>query len=145
MPTPDQALAQHMAQALDQNEEFMTRISEDQFRADWVLQNALIHEMQVFGEAPGRLSEALRAARPDIPWRKVNGLRNRLVRPAPTKHGPAACGAGFVGETLVTGPGLLHHMQETFDGSGRSLRQPERRSRCGTRDAVRREPASSRS
>ena len=79
MPTPDRALAEHMVLALDRIHELTTRISEDQFRADWVLQNALIHEMQVFGEAAGRLSEALRAARPEIPWRKVNGLRNRLV------------------------------------------------------------------
>lgn len=79
MPTPDLALTEHMVQALDRIEELTTRISEDQFRADWVVQNALIHELQVFGEAAGRLSDSLRSARPEIPWRKVNGLRNRLV------------------------------------------------------------------
>jgi uncharacterized protein with HEPN domain len=68
-----------MIQSLDRIAELTSRIDEARLRADWVLQNALVHEMQVFGEAAGRLSDNVKDEFDDIPWRKVNGLRNRLV------------------------------------------------------------------
>jgi uncharacterized protein with HEPN domain len=68
-----------MVQALDRIAELTSRIDEAQFQSDWVLQDALLHEMQVCGQAAGNLSDELKADMPDIPWRKVNGLRNRIV------------------------------------------------------------------
>ena len=54
MPESDRALVEHMLQSLARVAELVRRIDEDRFRGDWVLQNAMLHELQIFGEAAGR-------------------------------------------------------------------------------------------
>lgn len=79
MPESDRALVGHMLQALDRVAELVQRIDEDRFRSDWVLQNAMIHELQIFGEAAGRLSTGVQDLTPELPWRKITGLRHKVV------------------------------------------------------------------
>lgn len=44
-----------------------------------MLQDALVHRLQILGEAANRVSEATRAVHPELPWREMTGLRNRIV------------------------------------------------------------------
>lgn len=46
---------------------------------DPMLRMAVLHAVQIIGEAAGRVSEAGRAAAPAIEWPVVVGMRNRLV------------------------------------------------------------------
>ena len=46
---------------------------------DRMLELALVRLIEIVGEAAARVSEEGRAARPEIPWRPVVGMRNRLV------------------------------------------------------------------
>jgi uncharacterized protein with HEPN domain len=39
----------------------------------------VIRALEVIGEAAGKVSPALRAAQPAIPWRDITGLRHRLI------------------------------------------------------------------
>jgi uncharacterized protein with HEPN domain len=43
------------------------------------LRLAVTHLIQVIGEAAGRVSQPTRLAYPDIPWREITGMRNRIV------------------------------------------------------------------
>lgn len=49
------------------------------FDGDEVLQLALIHLIQMLGEAAGRVSDATRTRYPSIPWREIIGMRHRVV------------------------------------------------------------------
>lgn len=49
------------------------------FRADELLRVWMIHHLQTIGEAARALSDATRAARPDIPWSEIIGMRHILV------------------------------------------------------------------
>jgi uncharacterized protein with HEPN domain len=49
------------------------------FDADIKAQAATLHALQVIGEAAGKVSAAYQVANPEIPWRKITGLRHRLV------------------------------------------------------------------
>jgi uncharacterized protein with HEPN domain len=49
------------------------------FLADPKTQSAVLHQLLLLGEAVRRLSEAFRAAHPDIPWSLIVGMRNRLI------------------------------------------------------------------
>jgi uncharacterized protein with HEPN domain len=49
------------------------------FEADDVRQLAILHLIQVLGEAASRLSAVFREAHPEIPWSRMIGMRNRLV------------------------------------------------------------------
>ena len=79
MPESDRALVEHMLQSLARVAELVRRIDEDRFREDWVLQNAMLHELQIFGEAAGRLSPEVLDLAPELPWAKITGLRHKVV------------------------------------------------------------------
>lgn len=49
------------------------------FGADRTLQYATLYEITVIGEASNRLTRALRARHPEVPWHGVRGMRNRVV------------------------------------------------------------------
>jgi uncharacterized protein with HEPN domain len=44
-----------------------------------LIQDAVVRNLQVIGEAAKRLPEGLTSRSPEIPWRLVAGMRNRLV------------------------------------------------------------------
>lgn len=58
---------------------YIDGISKDQFEQNFLLQDALIRKIEVIGEAAKGLSEYIRAANPDVPWRKMMGIRDRIV------------------------------------------------------------------
>jgi uncharacterized protein with HEPN domain len=46
---------------------------------DDLLYSALVMKIILLGEAASRISEPTRARLPDIPWRELGGMRNRMV------------------------------------------------------------------
>jgi uncharacterized protein with HEPN domain len=54
-------------------------LSRDEFLASKLHQDAVIRELEVLGEAAGKVSEEVRAEYPQIPWPLIVGLRNRLI------------------------------------------------------------------
>lgn len=58
---------------------FLTGLDEAAFMASRLHQNAVIRSLEVIGEAAGKISEALRAAHPEIAWREITGMRHRLI------------------------------------------------------------------
>ncbi|MEX2217862.1 MAG: DUF86 domain-containing protein [Phycisphaerales bacterium] len=49
------------------------------FTADSLVQDGVVRNLEVIGEATKRLSEATRAGRPEIPWRQIAGMRDVLI------------------------------------------------------------------
>jgi len=49
------------------------------FDADEVRQLALLHLIQVLGEAASRVSAVFREEHPELPWGQMVGMRNRIV------------------------------------------------------------------
>jgi uncharacterized protein with HEPN domain len=47
--------------------------------SDHVLELALTRLLEIIGEAAARMTDAMQAAQPHIPWREIIGLRNRLI------------------------------------------------------------------
>lgn len=58
---------------------FTVGISEKDFAVDEKLQLAVVKLLENIGEAAKRLSEESRARYPQVDWRKVIAMRNRLV------------------------------------------------------------------
>jgi uncharacterized protein with HEPN domain len=44
-----------------------------------MLLSAIIRELEILGEAAGKISLETQNLYPDLPWRKVIGMRNRLI------------------------------------------------------------------
>jgi uncharacterized protein with HEPN domain len=54
-------------------------MDESEFLASRLHQNAVIRSLEVIGEAAGKVSAAVQAAHPAIPWREITGMRHRLI------------------------------------------------------------------
>lgn len=51
----------------------------DCFFADGLLQDGVIRQLSIVGEAAAKLSTALKAQHPEIPWKKIIGMRNIII------------------------------------------------------------------
>jgi uncharacterized protein with HEPN domain len=60
-------------------ENFAGGVSWEEFEADDLLQNAVMHQIQIIGEAARRVSQRYKDSHPEIPWQMIIGMRNRLV------------------------------------------------------------------
>ena len=49
------------------------------FEEDELVQNWIIHHLQIIGEAANQLSKNYQERNPDTPWSKIIGMRNILV------------------------------------------------------------------
>lgn len=58
---------------------FLAGIHRQRFLEDEVLQYAVVRAIGIVGEAAARVSEDRRATHPEVPWRRVIGMRHRLV------------------------------------------------------------------
>jgi len=56
-----------------------TAITYDQFRADIRTQDAILRNLEIIGEATKQLSPDLRDRYPDVPWKGMAGIRDRLI------------------------------------------------------------------
>lgn len=49
------------------------------FDADEDVQIVLVHLVQIIGEASSRVSSEIIGRYPDVPWRQIVGMRNRVI------------------------------------------------------------------
>ena len=54
-------------------------LGEESFRNDELIQNWMVRNIQVIGEAARGLSQVLRDENSEIPWSKIIGMRHVLV------------------------------------------------------------------
>ena len=47
--------------------------------ADRMRQDAIIRKLEIVGEAVKQVSDATRQRRPEIPWKQIAGMRDRLT------------------------------------------------------------------
>ena len=49
------------------------------FLKDRKTQSAILHQLLILGEATKRISEGFRSLHPEIPWKFVAGMRDKLI------------------------------------------------------------------
>ncbi len=71
----------YLAQMLECIEKIIrfTAGGKEAFLRDAMVQDAVLRNPEVMGEAAKRLDEPFRSAHPDIPWRALAGLRDVLI------------------------------------------------------------------
>lgn len=60
-------------------ERFVQDVDEAAFYGDLMRQAAVMREIEIVGEAAKRVSGTFRAQHPEIPWRKMAGMRDVLI------------------------------------------------------------------
>lgn len=79
MRPDDLVRLRHIADALGAVVRFTARRCRADLDKDEMLTFALLHAIQIVGEAAARLAPETRDHHPEIPWPVIIGMRNRLV------------------------------------------------------------------
>ena len=74
----DRVLLAHMRECLQRIEEY-TGGGHAGFASSRLVQDAVIRNLQTLAESSQRLSDAIKASEPQIPWRSLAGFRNVIV------------------------------------------------------------------
>lgn len=76
---PDLATVLDIVLAGQRIARFVSGSNEDGFLAAEERQWAVVSQLSIIGEAVRRLSPGFRDSRPNIPWRQIAGMRDRLI------------------------------------------------------------------
>jgi uncharacterized protein with HEPN domain len=58
---------------------FTNGVTLDRFLLDELMQHGIMRLIEILGEAARHLSDDFKANHPEIPWRQIVGIRNRMV------------------------------------------------------------------
>jgi uncharacterized protein with HEPN domain len=74
----DRIYLAHVCDAVERVETF-TAGGHESFISDPMIQDAVIRNLEVIGEAVKNLSDELRLANPAVPWKRIAGMRDVLI------------------------------------------------------------------
>jgi len=66
-------------QSMERTQRFIKDLNLQSFKEDDKTQFAVIRCLEIIGEATKRLPDTLRENNPDIPWKAMSGMRDRLI------------------------------------------------------------------
>jgi uncharacterized protein with HEPN domain len=66
-------------EAIHQIRTYLADQNEEAFTKDRKTQDAVIRNLEIIGEAAGKLPEQIQKGEQEIDWRKITGLRNILI------------------------------------------------------------------
>jgi len=69
----------HIKQAMEKIVKYLNKRTKEEFMQDEILQDAVIRQLEIVGEATKRLSFELVLKHPEIPWKGMAGLRDVLI------------------------------------------------------------------
>ena len=69
----------HILDAINQIEEYLTNCSAEQFLQTRLLQDGVIRQLEIIGEATKQLSLPTRQSTPNVPWKHIAGMRDKLI------------------------------------------------------------------
>jgi uncharacterized protein with HEPN domain len=75
----DSIYLQHILEAIEQIEEYVSDINYESFRGTKLLQDGVIRQLEIIGEASKQLSQISRDKTPRVPWRSIAGMRDKLI------------------------------------------------------------------
>lgn len=68
-----------MIEAAERACEYCRTMGYDAFLHDKRTQDAVVRNIEILGEATKNISAAFRAQHPDIPWKNIAGMRDKLI------------------------------------------------------------------
>ena len=74
----DRELLRHVLEAIERIEKRTGR-GRQAFESDDLIQTYAVHHIQILGEACRSVSAELKESHPEVPWKKIVGMRHILV------------------------------------------------------------------
>ena len=58
---------------------YTSTLTEEEFLQNELVQDAVVRQLIILGEAARRISQETKDAHPEVPWGDIAGMRNRLI------------------------------------------------------------------
>lgn len=75
----DTIYLEHIEQNLKRIILYSSGITKEEFLENIQLQDACIRQIEIMGEATKRISEAFKERHPEVPWKDMAGMRDKLI------------------------------------------------------------------
>jgi uncharacterized protein with HEPN domain len=69
----------HVLDAMDTVKEYLQGVNEEKFKNTRLIQDGVIRQIEIIGEAVRHVSKDIRKTYPEIPWQDVAGMRDKLI------------------------------------------------------------------
>lgn len=69
----------HIRDAIETIETYTTKMKHDDFLNSRLVQDGVIRQMEIIGEAAKNLSSQFKEKHPDIQWKQIAGMRDKLI------------------------------------------------------------------
>ncbi|MGA7192492.1 MAG: DUF86 domain-containing protein [Anaerolineales bacterium] len=79
MKKDDTIYLRHMLDAIKTVEGYLRGVNETKFKANSLLQDGAIRQIEIVGEAVRHISKDLRKMYPEVPWEDIAGMRDKLI------------------------------------------------------------------
>ena len=79
MQRDDGIYLQHILDAIVKVQSYLEDVEEAEFFDDSLVQDGVIRQIEIIGEATKRLSSELRAEYPGVPWNDIAGMPDKLI------------------------------------------------------------------
>lgn len=114
-PLRDADYLEHIQDAIAKISKYSHGKDESDFIADDLVQDGVIRNLGVIGEAVSKLTPELKARHADVPWSDISSMRNRLI------HGYMTVNLEIVWSTVVK---VLPEFQRKVADIQRQLNRP---------------------
>lgn len=96
--------------SINETAEFTVGMTFDEFSKDKKTINAVIRSLEVLGEASRKIPDNLKAQSPEVPWKRMTGMRNKLI------HEYFGVDLEIVWAVIKEDlPPLVHHLEKLID------------------------------
>ncbi|WP_340103962.1 HepT-like ribonuclease domain-containing protein [Rhodohalobacter sp. 8-1] len=76
----DKVYVLHIIDSIDQIVEYTDQIHRDEFKENRLIQDAVVRNFEIIGEAAKNISNRTREKYSYIPWEQMAGMRDKLIR-----------------------------------------------------------------
>ena len=75
----DQLYIDHILDCIRKIDEFSSGLSLKEFRTNEMVQDAIIRNIEIIGEASKKISFDTKDSNQNIPWKEIAGMRDKLI------------------------------------------------------------------
>jgi uncharacterized protein with HEPN domain len=68
-----------MLDAIKRIEDYLRGVSKDAFFKNLMMQDAVMHQIEIIGEASNNVSDEFQDQYPELPWMQMRAIRNKIV------------------------------------------------------------------
>ncbi len=79
MTRDDTIYLRHILDAINRIEEYVAGLDHEAFMDSGLVQDGVIRQFEIIGEATKNLSSTLKERYPDVPWKDIAGMRDKLI------------------------------------------------------------------